>query len=113
MHMIFGKPEFTEFETKAFQVMERLDAGVDMALFSKIPISVMCGKHHSHPAIAGVTRNLFRAYATFIYQKFHVPVAPIEGTPYMVCRVRQENDIIYQEKKGRPFICGEGLHPRS
>jgi hypothetical protein len=65
--MIEGKAEVAKLEPKAFQVMERLDAGVDVDLFSKAIISV-----------AGVTRNLFRATANYI---FH--------TIFFSCRVRE------------------------
>ena len=63
--MIQSKSEVTELESESFQVMERLNAGVDIDLFSETVISVVGDKHHGHPVIAGVTRNLFRATATY------------------------------------------------
>jgi hypothetical protein len=65
MDMVFSEAEFIELKTKTFQVSKRLNAGVYVALFSKISVSIMGGKHHRHPVIAGVTRNLFRATAIY------------------------------------------------
>ena len=61
--MVFGEPEFAEPKAMAFEVMERLGAGVDVALFPKAVVAVLGHKHHGHPVVAGVTRNLFRAAA--------------------------------------------------
>jgi len=57
--------------------MERFGTGFLVFLFLETVISVFGDKQHGHPVISGVTRNLFRAYATFIYQIFHVPAAPV------------------------------------
>ena len=70
MHVVFGEAEFAELKAKTFQVPERLDTGIDVALFTEISVSFMCRKHHRHPVIAGVTRNLFRATAICIFQNF-------------------------------------------
>jgi hypothetical protein len=48
-------------------------------LFSKTVISVVGDKHHGHPVIAGVTRNLFRATAITSIIQFFSPVASVKG----------------------------------
>jgi hypothetical protein len=65
MDMVQSKTEIAELKPKAIKVMERLNASVDIDLFSKTIISVMGDEHHRHPVIAGVIRNLFRATATY------------------------------------------------
>ena len=65
MDVVEGEAEVAELEPEAFQVVERLDADVNVDLFSKTIISVVGDKHHGHPVIAGVTRNLFRATANY------------------------------------------------
>jgi len=67
--MIECKAEVTELEPEAFEFVERLNADVDIDLFSKTSISVMGDEHHRHPIVAGVTRNLFRATAYYIFHK--------------------------------------------
>jgi hypothetical protein len=76
--MVHGEAEVAELKSEAFEFMERLDAGVDVDLFSKTVVSVMGDKHHRHPVIAGVTRNLFRATATYLSYNFFAPVASIK-----------------------------------
>ena len=63
--MIEGKTEVAELKPETLQILERLEEDVDVDLFSKTVISVVGDKHHGHPVIAGVTRNLFRATATY------------------------------------------------
>ena len=70
MYMVFSEAEFAELKAKSFEVSERLDTSVDVALFPEISVSFVCGKHHGHPVIAGVTRNLFRAIATYNIHNF-------------------------------------------
>jgi hypothetical protein len=81
--MVHSETEVTELEAESFQVMERLNAGVNVDLFSKEVISVVGDQHHRHQVIAGVTRNLFRA--TTIYYDHII---------FFSCRVRkwQVND---------------------
>jgi hypothetical protein len=67
--MIPGKSEVAELKPEAFQLVERLSAGVNMILFSETFISFLGDEHHSHPVIAGITRNLFRATAIY---NFHI-----------------------------------------
>jgi len=69
--MIPSKTKFTEFKSKALQFSKCTDAGVYMLLFLKTFISLMGDKHHSHPVISGVTRNLFRATATYKFHNFY------------------------------------------
>ena len=90
MYMVFGEAEFAELKPKAFEVRERLGAGVDVTLFFKVSVSVVGGKHHSDPVIASVTQNLFRAYATFIYQIFHASCRTFIRYTLVVYRVRQD-----------------------
>ncbi len=70
MHVVFSKAEFTELKAETLQVSECLDTSIDVTLFSEISVSFVCGKHHGHPVIAGVTRNLFRAIATYNIHNF-------------------------------------------
>ena len=78
--MVHSEAKVTEFEAESFQIMERLNAGVNIDLFSETVISVVGDKHHRHPVIAGVTRNLFRATATYdIHIFLFFPVAPFKG----------------------------------
>ena len=70
MHVVFSEAEFTELKAEALQVSERLDTSIDVTLFSEISVSFVCGKHHGHPIISGVTRNLFRAIATYNFHNF-------------------------------------------
>ena len=67
--MVPGESEVAELKPEAFQIVERLSAGVNMILFSETFISFLGDKHHCHPVIAGVTRNLFRAIAIY---NFHI-----------------------------------------
>ena len=68
--MVEGKAKVAELKPEAFQVVKRLDADVDVDLFSKAFISVVGDEHHSHPVVTGVTRNLFRATAIYIIHIF-------------------------------------------
>jgi hypothetical protein len=63
--MIQGEAKVAELKTKALQLVKSLDTGVNIDLLSKTIISVVGDKHHRHPVITSVTRNLFRA--TTIY----------------------------------------------
>ena len=72
MYMIHSKPKITKYKPEPFQIIERFGTGIYMTLFFEAIISFLGDKHHRHPIIAGVTRNLFRATATFIIQIIHV-----------------------------------------
>jgi len=72
MHMVFGKTKFAELKPKTFQVMERLDTGINVALFSEVAVSVVCGKHHGYPVVSCVMRWLFIASAIYIFHIFYV-----------------------------------------
>jgi len=91
--MVQGKAEVAELKPEAFEFMERLDADVDVDLFSKTIISVMGDKHHGHPVIAGVTRNLFRATAIYIYHTNFFSCRVLEGQAN-ACRTRQKRDMV-------------------
>ena len=67
--MVEGEAEVAELKPEAFQVVECLDADVDVDLFPEAVVSVVGDEHHGHPVIAGVTRNLFRATARY---DFHI-----------------------------------------
>jgi len=77
--VVFGEPEFAEPKPMAFQVVERLGAGVNVALFPKAVVAVLGHKHQGHPVVAGVTRNLFRATAQYVLHNLLSPVAPLQG----------------------------------
>jgi len=77
--MVHGEAKITELKSKAFQLVERLNAGVDVDLFSKTVISVVSDKHHGHPVIAGVTRNLFRVSTTYYFHNFCISCRVFEG----------------------------------
>ena len=79
VYMVPGETKVAELEPKAFQVMERFSAGVNVGLFPETVISFLGDEHHCHPVIAGVNRNLFRASATFIYQNFHASCRTFVG----------------------------------
>ena len=87
--MVKGETEVAELEPEAFQVVERLDADVDIDLFSKTVVSVVGDEHHSHPVIAGVTRNLFRATANYIFHIEFFSCRTFRGQAN-ACRVRQK-----------------------
>jgi len=70
VNVVQGKAEVTELETETFEFMERLDADVNIDLLSKTSIPVVGDKNHCHPIVTGVTRNLFRATATYITHIF-------------------------------------------
>jgi len=91
--MVQSETKVTELEAESFQVMERSDAGVNVDLFSKTVVSVMGNEHHRHPVIAGVTRNLFRATATFNIHNFCVSCRTFEGQ-VSTCRMRQKTHMI-------------------
>jgi len=78
MNMISSETEILELKTKSFQLVKPLDTGVDVRLLPETVIPVLGDKNHRHPVISGVTRNLFRANATYIFQKLHVPVVPFK-----------------------------------
>ena len=71
MHMIPCKSKITKLKTETFQIIERFNTCIYMALFFEAIIPLFSDEQHRHPIIAGVTRNLFRAIAIFINQIFH------------------------------------------
>ncbi len=88
--MIESKTEFPKLKTESFQVVERLEKDVDIDLFSKTVIPVVGDKHHRHPVITGVTRNLFRATAIYnIIHKVFCSCRTFRGQAN-ACRVRQK-----------------------
>jgi len=105
MDMVHSETKITKLETETFQMTERLDAGINIDLFSKTIIPVVGDKHHSHPVISGVTRNLFRATATYkIIHSVFVPVAPFIGhTLSGVPRATKNRYILIGEKMDATF----------
>ncbi len=87
--MVEGKTEFPKLKTESFQVIERLEKDVDIDLFSKTVIPVVGDEHHGHPVITGVTRNLFRATANYIYHTHFFSCRTFRGQAN-ACRVRQK-----------------------
>jgi len=100
--MIECEAEITELKTKSLQVMECLDTDVDVDLLSKTIESVVGDKHHGHPVIASITRNLFRATANYIYHTNFFSCRAFVGQAN-ACRVRQKTDMRCLEKKGCDF----------
>jgi len=93
MDMVLSEAEFTELKTKTFQVPKRLSAGVDVALFSKISVSIMGGKHHNHPVVSCVSRWLFIATAIYIFHTKFSPVAPSIGQAKCLPRATKEKSV--------------------
>ena len=79
--VVFTIAKFAVFKPKVFQVVERLGAGIDMALFSEVSLSVVGGKHHGHPVVAGIIiRKLFRVTARYFgLHKYFTPVTLQRG----------------------------------
>jgi len=50
----------------------------------------MGDKHHGHPIVPGVTRNLFRATAICIFQNFSRSCCTFVGHTLVVCRVQRK-----------------------
>jgi hypothetical protein len=73
--------------------MERLNTSVDIDLFSKTIVSIVGDKHHGHPVITGVTRNLFRATATYNTHIFFFSCRTFKGQAN-ACRVRQKTGMV-------------------
>ena len=86
--MVHGEAEVAELESEASEFMERLDADVYVDLFTKAIVSVVGDKHHRHPIVAGVTRNLFRAAANYIYHIVFFSCRVFIGQAN-ACRTRQ------------------------
>jgi len=100
--MVECEAEITEFKTKSLQVMERLDADVDVDLFSETVVSVVGDKHHGHPVIVGVTRNLFRATANYIFHTEIFSCRTFIGQA-KACRVRQKQKSFDRRKRDATF----------
>ncbi len=100
--MVECKTKVSELKTESFQVVERLDADVDVDLLSKTVISVVGDKHHGHPVIAGVTRNLFRATANYIFHTDIFSCRTFIGQAN-ACRVRQKQISFVWRKRDATF----------
>ena len=85
--MIEGKTEVAELKPETLQILERLEEDVDVDLFSKTVISVVGDKHHSHPIIACVTRNLFRVTTIYNSHNFCISCRVFE-VQANACRTR-------------------------
>ena len=96
--MVQGEAEVAKLKPEAFEVTKCLSTDIDIDLFSKTIISVMGDKHHGHPVIAGITRNLFRAPAIYNIHNFFDSCRTVKGQAD-ACRVRQKIDMVYLEKK--------------
>ena len=91
--MVQGEAKVAELESKTFQLAKSLDAGVNVDLLSKTIISVVGDKHHGYLVITGVTRNLFRATANYIFHKDLFSCRTFNGQAN-ACRVRQKKSMI-------------------
>ena len=56
MHVISAKAEIAEFKSEAFEIPERLGAGVDMGLLPEAVVVAFGLKHHGHPIVPRVMR---------------------------------------------------------
>ena len=85
--------------------MERLDASVDVDLFSKAVISVVGDEHHRQPVMWRVSPIIFLELPLHaISIVFVYPIAPLQGR--RMPAARDKMIIVYPEKKGmRLFIC--------
>jgi hypothetical protein len=70
MNMIASKTKILEFKTKSPHFIKSSHTGVDVRLLPETAMPVLGDKNHGHPVISGVTRNLFRATATYIFQNY-------------------------------------------
>ena len=100
--MIHSKTEVTKLKPKAFQVVECLNASVNVELRSEATISVVGDKHHSHPIIACVTRNLFRATAIYNIHNFCISCRVFE-VQANACRTRQKKILFIWRKRDATF----------
>ena len=100
--MVECKTEFSKLKTESFQVVECLEKDVDIDLFSKTVIPVVGDEHHSHPVIASVTRNLFRATANYIFHTNIFSCRTFRGQAN-ACRVRQKQILLVWRKKDATF----------
>ena len=113
--MVSSKTKLSKFKTKFFTFLERIKASVYVRLFPETHIPVMGDKHHGHPIVPGVTRNLFRATAICILQNIHVPVAPLLGTPLWCAACNRKKYQFYVKKSYGFSSAGFSFHfsPRS
>ena len=56
MHMTSAKAEIAEFKPEAFEIPERLGAGIDMGLLQEAVVVAFGLKHHGDPIITCVMR---------------------------------------------------------
>jgi hypothetical protein len=73
-----------------------------VALFSKISVSIMGGKHHRHPVVFCVNRWLFIATAMYILHTNFYPVAPSIGQAKCLPRATKKYCLI-GEKRNATF----------
>jgi len=100
--MIECKTEFPKLKTESLQVVECLEEDVDIDLFSKTVIPVVGDEYNGHPVIAGVTHNLFRATANYIYHRSFFSCRTFRGQAN-TCRVGQKQILTCLEKKDATF----------
>ena len=98
MDMVFSEAEFAELKTKTFQISKRLNAGVYVALFSKISVSIMGGKHHRQPVVSCVNRWLFIATAMYMFHTKFSPVAPSIGQAKCLPRATKKYCLIGEKR---------------
>jgi len=103
MDMVECKAEFPELKTETFQVVERLEKGFDIDLFSKTVIPVVGDEHHGHPVITGVTRNLFRAIANYIYHTIFFSCRTFRGQAKCLPRATKNRYSLIGEKRDAAF----------
>ena len=103
--MIPSKTKLTEFKSKTFQFSKCANASIYMLLFFKTFIPLMGDKHHSHPVILGVIRNLFRVYTIYntIQNLSRILSHLYRVHPSGVPRATKRCNAL-DEKNERPFI---------
>jgi len=109
MNMIPGETKVTKLKTKTFQFTKCTNAGIYMSLLLKTLIPFMSDKHHSHPVISGVTRNLFRANATYIFQDYRISCCAFRRQTSGLLRATKKRIVIDRKKIG---FSSAGLTPR-
>lgn len=70
VHVTSAKTEVAEFKPEAFEIPERLGAGVDMGLLLEAVVVAFGLEHHGDPVVSCVMRWLFMALAIYILHGF-------------------------------------------
>jgi len=88
--MVSSETKLTKFKTKSFTFPECVKTSVNMDLFSETHIPVMGDKHHGHPIVSSITRNLFSITTTYNFQNLSNSCCTFQGHTLVVCRVQRK-----------------------